>query len=88
MLADGRMPGMATTQDISRLRTLSGREVEVLWLQLMVEHHRGGVLMAQAATELVEAPYERRLATSIVESQTAEIRYLTELLAARGAAAP
>jgi len=44
--------------------------------------------MAQAATELVEAPYERGLATSIVESQTAEIRYLTQLLAARGAAAP
>ena len=84
-LVDGRMPGMAAPTQISRLRELSGRPAEVLWLQLMIEHHRGGVEMAQAASGLVKAPYERRLAETIVQSQTAEIDNLTRLLLARGA---
>lgn len=85
--ADGRMPGMATKGDIDRLRTLSGRDAEVLWLTLMAAHHRGGVAMAKVAVDLVRNPYERNLAEGIVDSQTAEINYFNELLANRGAPA-
>lgn len=86
LLADGRMPGMASDADLARLRSSNGKDAEILWLRLMVDHHRGGVAMARAAVDLVEAPYERDLAAAIVDSQSAEIEYLNELLAARGEA--
>jgi uncharacterized protein (DUF305 family) len=85
LLPDGRMPGMATAADIERLGTLKGRDAEVLWLTLMVAHHRGGVEMARAAVPLVDEPYERNLAEHIVDSQTSEIEYMNRLLAERGA---
>lgn len=85
LLPDGRMPGMASDADVERLRTLKGRDAEVLWLTLMVAHHRGGVDMAEAAVALVQVPHERNLAQRIVESQSSEITYLNRLLAERGA---
>ena len=85
LLPDGRMPGMATTADVERLRTLSGREAEIFWLRLMIDHHRGGIAMAEMAKELVTAPYERHLAEGIVSSQQADVEYMQQLLASRGA---
>lgn len=85
LLADGRMPGMATAAEVERLRGLKGKDAEVLWLTLMVAHHRGGVEMAQSAVTLVDEPYERNLATLIVESQTSEIDNMNALLVDRGA---
>ena len=87
LLPDGRMPGMATSADIEKLRTLRGTDAEVLWLRLMVAHHRGGIDMAQAALDLVEDASEKNLAQGIVESQTSEIEYMNALLAKRGAPA-
>ena len=84
LLPDGRMPGMATEADIEKLRSLKGRQAEVLWLRLMVAHHRGGVDMAKFALTVVEHPYERNVAQGIVDSQTSEIDYMNELLGQRG----
>ncbi|HZB48110.1 MAG TPA: DUF305 domain-containing protein, partial [Mycobacteriales bacterium] len=36
-----RMPGLATSAELARLRTLSGRPLDVYFLQLMIRHHRG-----------------------------------------------
>lgn len=79
-----RMPGMATQADLDRLERLSGRAEEVFFLELMIEHHRGGVDMARAALEVVEVDYVRELASSIATAQDAEITYMRELLKARG----
>ena len=87
LLPDGRMPGMATAADIERLGTLKGRDAEVLWLTLMVAHHRAGVDMARAAVQLVREPYERNLAENIAASQASEIEYMNRLLVERGAPA-
>lgn len=87
LLPDGRMPGMATQSDIDRLKTLSGRDAEVLYLTLMVAHHRGGIDMARAALDLVDDEAEHNLAQGIVEAQTSEIEYMNGLLAKRGAPA-
>lgn len=87
LLPDGRMPGMATNADITRLQGLKGRDAEILWLTLMVAHHRGGIAMAKAALDLVANPYERNLAQGIVNAQTSEIDYMNGLLAKRGAPA-
>lgn len=85
LLPDGRMPGMATDADITRLEGLKGRDAEILWLTLMIAHHRGGIDMAKAALDRVANPYERNLAQGIVDAQTSEIEYMNSLLAKRGA---
>jgi len=45
------MPGMATPAEITKLRSLSGRELDVCFLQLMLRHHQGGLPMALYAAE-------------------------------------
>ena len=40
------MPGMATDEQLAELAALSGDEFDRLWLQLMIEHHKGALTMA------------------------------------------
>lgn len=78
------MPGMATDEDLRRLAAAEGKAAEKLYLELMIPHHKGGVVMARAAADAAETPQVRRLAQGIVDAQSAEIRYLERLLADRG----
>nr|WP_062339967.1 DUF305 domain-containing protein [Herbidospora sakaeratensis] len=81
----GVMPGMATADEMKRLADAKGQAAEVLFLQLMIRHHEGGVEMAKGAIELVERPEVRNLAQHIVDGQTAEIDLMKEMLTTRGA---
>jgi uncharacterized protein (DUF305 family) len=78
------MPGMASEADLQRLSQLSGTEAERFYLQLMIPHHRGAVAMATVAATDARRAAVRRLAQSIVDSQTAEISTLQQMLDARG----
>ncbi|MEE4545131.1 DUF305 domain-containing protein [Streptomyces sp. V4-01] len=82
---DGLMPGMATTAQVNRLRTLAPAKADVLFLQLMVRHHRAGVAMAQMALDLTDNAQVDRLAQTMVTSQQAEIAQMTQMLHQRGA---
>ncbi len=86
LLSDGRMPGMATTGDLDRLRALTARPAEVLFLQLMVAHHRGGIVMAEHAAKEAGEAVVRDLAAAIAAGQSAEIDVLQKKLKDRGAA--
>ncbi|MGW6918103.1 DUF305 domain-containing protein [Kitasatospora sp. NPDC054939] len=79
------MPGMATTTQLAKLRTLSGRDAEVYFLQLMLEHHKGGVEMARGYVAVAANDAEKRLAQSMVVGQTSEIGLITDMLKERGA---
>ncbi|MFJ5037143.1 DUF305 domain-containing protein [Streptomyces parvulus] len=79
------MPGMATDAEMERLGTLNGKRAEVYYLQLMTEHHQGGVHMAKGCVEKCSVGVEKRLAGGMVESQESEIRLMADLLAERGA---
>ncbi len=80
-----RMPGMATAEEINKLRKLSGAELDTYFLQLMLRHHEGGLEMAQYAAEHAAKGYVRNLANKIVESQQNESAMMTTFLAQRGA---
>lgn len=86
LLPDGRMPGMASQADLDKLRGLTGRPAEVLFLQLMVAHHRGGIPMAEFAAKHADKAEVRDLANAIAAGQTAELKVLQDKLRARGAA--
>jgi uncharacterized protein (DUF305 family) len=81
----GRMPGMASPEDVASLQTLAPEEMDVRFLQLMIPHHQAGVLMADAIMDVTDRPEVEALARGISESQAAEIEYMRELLTARGA---
>ena len=70
---------------INRLRKLSGLELDVLFLQLMLRHHEGGKEMAEYAAKHASEGYVRNLAQKIVDSQQAESDLMRQLLAQRGA---
>jgi uncharacterized protein (DUF305 family) len=83
--ADGAvMPGMATETELAELRSLSGQAFDVMFLQLMIRHHQGGLEMAQYGEEHAGQPAVRRLAGSIVTAQSTETATMEQMLATRG----
>lgn len=79
------MPGMATNDELSKLRTLSGKDLDVYFLQLMLRHHQGGAGMAQYAHDHASVTAVRTLAQSMLVSQGAEMDLMRQMLTARGA---
>lgn len=80
------MPGMATRTELGRLREARGKQAEILFLQLMTDHHKAGVDMARACARQCTVPAERRLAQGMVDAQRSELDLMADMLAARGAA--
>lgn len=80
------MPGMASPAEMARLRQATGRELEVLFLQLMLRHHQSGVTMARYAAKHADIPQVANLARQMASAQAKEITYMKQLLAQRGAA--
>ncbi|MFD7818042.1 DUF305 domain-containing protein [Streptomyces sp. NPDC059785] len=78
------MPGMATNSDLKKLNTLSGEKAEIFYLQLMTDHHRGGVHMAKGCVEKCTVGAEVRLARGMVASQQSEIDLMAGMLKERG----
>ncbi|MQA12844.1 MAG: DUF305 domain-containing protein [Pseudonocardiaceae bacterium] len=79
------MPGMASPQELDVLRRASGPEFDVMFLQLMLRHHQGGVPMLRHAQQHAEVPQVRNLAGQMLSAQLKESDYMTRLLAERGA---
>ena len=84
------MPGMATQSEVDELKTLPPAEMDLQFLRLMIRHHEGGVLMAEAALEKAEDEHVLGFAQQVVNTQSAEIKTMTEMLEARmaGTATP
>ncbi|MFB7515879.1 DUF305 domain-containing protein [Streptomyces sp. NPDC056144] len=80
------MPGMATNAQLDALRRASGRDAEVLYLQLMTAHHKGGVHMAEGCVNRCVPGVERDLAQGMVDAQKSEILLMADMLKQRGAA--
>jgi uncharacterized protein (DUF305 family) len=77
----GNMPGMATEEQLDRLATLSGAEADEFFVQLMTDHHQGGIHMADYAAEHAENDEVRRMAASMARSQADEIAEMQRELA-------
>jgi len=78
------MPGMASSDQLRALRAATGPQLDVLFLQLMLRHHQGGVAMLQYGTDHASVPEVRNLAAQMLSAQTSESEYMTQLLSARG----
>ncbi|MEU4831592.1 DUF305 domain-containing protein [Streptosporangium sp. NPDC023615] len=83
--ASATMPGMASQDELTRLGRATGREQEILFLQLMIRHHEGGVQMGQGLLKLSDRDEVATMARHIVNGQTGEIKLMTDMLRQRGA---
>lgn len=81
MAADATsMPGMASEAELSELIASSGPEADRLFVELMTEHHLGGIDMAAFAAERAENDEVRRMATSMASTQRGEIAEMIGVL--------
>ncbi|HWH00496.1 MAG TPA: DUF305 domain-containing protein [Pilimelia sp.] len=76
---DGLMPGLASQAELDRLRSMSGNEFDVYFLQLMIRHHVGGIHMIDEALKVGDREV-RELATIMKRSQTADLDALNREL--------
>ncbi len=81
---EGRMPGMASPEELGELQGAEPEEADVLFLELMIPHHEAAVPMAEAVLEETEREEVERLAGAIMASQQGEIQLMQGLLNQRG----
>lgn len=81
------MPGMATNTEMKKLNTLNGKQAEVFYLQLMTDHHKGGIHMAEGCVAKCAVGVEKKLAQGMVDAQQSEIQLMADMLKERGAKA-
>jgi uncharacterized protein (DUF305 family) len=80
---DGPMPSMATPDEIDCLFELPPDRAGVLFLRLMIDHHQAAIPMAEAVLKRTDETEVSQLATSIIESQRAEIENMKAMVEER-----
>ncbi|GLY23098.1 DUF305 domain-containing protein [Micromonospora sp. NBRC 101691] len=80
MVQNGLMPGMATPEEMARLRAAQGREFDILFLELMTTHHIGGVHMIDAVLKVTDEPDVVRSARTMKNTQQKDLTNLQNAL--------
>jgi uncharacterized protein (DUF305 family) len=80
LLPDGRMPGMATDAEVQQLQNATGTQLDILFCQLMLRHHLGGIHMADAVISLSHNRQVVDLAATMKNNQQGEVTNLRQRL--------
>ena len=81
---DGLMPGMATDAQIEQLHNATGKDVDILFCQLMLRHHLGGIHMVDGLLEVSHDKAVRDMAETMKRNQQGEVTTLQDLLTRLG----
>lgn len=82
---DGLMPGMATDAQVAQLHNATGKDVDILFCQLMLRHHLGGIHMVDGVLQESHNDTVRQLAQTMKLNQQGDIDVLQRLLTELGA---
>jgi uncharacterized protein (DUF305 family) len=74
--------GMMTAEQLTALSAADGPAATRLYLEQMIEHHDGAILMAKAVLKVGRNAYIRNLAKHILDEQSAENDAMAKLLMA------
>lgn len=74
------MPGMATPDELDQLGRLDGTDADRLFVDLMTEHHQGGIDMAEFTSTRADNDIVRDLAASMAEAQRDEIAEMAAII--------
>lgn len=75
------MTGLASDSELDEFAAADGIEASRIFAELMIEHHEGGVHMAEYAMDHADNGAVRSLAESMITAQSAEIKELRAVLA-------
>ena len=78
---EGLMPGMATAEEMTALREAEGIEVDRIFLELMINHHLGGIHMIDGVLELSDHPEVTWLVGQMKDKHHREMVVLRDLQA-------
>ncbi|MER5203392.1 DUF305 domain-containing protein [Streptomyces sp. NPDC002825] len=73
------MPGMATEDQLTRLRSAKGKAFDELFLKLMIAHHEGAVTMAAEVLSQGNNVLVEEMANDVIAQQTSEINRMRSL---------
>jgi len=76
---DMPMAGMASAEQLSDLEAADGVDFDRMFVELMIAHHEGAIVMAEEVLADGVNPDVRKLAEEIIEVQAAEIKTLTAI---------
>jgi uncharacterized protein (DUF305 family) len=82
---DGLMPGMASDAQMAELEAATGKQVDILFCQLMLRHHLGGIHMIDELLTLSHNKEVRDLAQTMKNNQQGEVVTLQTFLTRLGA---
>lgn len=69
-----QLPGMSSTSmDMSHMQSMTGHALDMMFIDMMIPHHEGGLAMGQDALAKAEHPEIKELAQKMVEKQKKEI---------------
>lgn len=82
MMMPGNMMGlpMKGEMDMGKLRRARGRDFDRMFLQMMIPHHSGAIMMADEALKVTARPQLRNLSHAIMSSQAREIGRMQGIL--------
>jgi uncharacterized protein (DUF305 family) len=84
-LVNGLMPGMASTEQMNQLTTTTGNAEDILFCQLMLRHHLGGIHMVEGILQVTHNSQVRALAETMLNDQQGEVVVLENFLKQLGA---
>jgi uncharacterized protein (DUF305 family) len=75
------MEGMMTVEEMDGLAMMTGPDFDVMWLEMMIEHHQGAISQSETVKSAGANPDVAALADQIITAQQAEITEMQTLLA-------
>jgi uncharacterized protein (DUF305 family) len=79
------MPGMATREEVAKLKAATGKDADILFLQYMLRHHLGGIHMVDGILAEHPSPQVKELAETMKKNQSGEVTVMQNMLASLGA---
>lgn len=76
----GLMPGMATKEEMDKLEAARGHELDVLFLNLMIKHHLGGIHMVDAILKQSDNDQVTEAAQRMKNTQRGELANMQSIL--------
>ena len=77
---DELMPGMMSADEMLVLAQATGRDLDRMWLEMMIAHHEGAIEMAEQVLATTDDLEVEALAQAVVDGQSGEIDRMRAIL--------
>ncbi|CAM5235666.1 DUF305 domain-containing protein [Streptomyces coeruleorubidus] len=74
------MSGMMSDEDMKKLEAAKGTEFDRMFAELMIEHHKGAITMAEDEQKKGRDATAKKLAADVVRTQSAEVEKFEKIL--------